>query len=507
MFRKVVLLTAFTAFVLSTGAVLADDPQIDRDKIKDARNSTVLINGEKVSHSTLAGNKDSTISFNGVGAGVIVDPRGYIITNYHVIEGIRKPQVRTYDGKEYIGQYISHDPTTDIALIKITPVNPLTPILIGDSSAIDILDRVVVAGHPYGLEYSVNSGEISGLPRELEVKSNLKYYNMIQISAAINPGNSGGPLFNIYGEMIGVNSALREGSNSIAFAIPVDFVMEVGAELFNQYTSQFCYHGIRFKEVDVNLIGTPNINVGDYKILAVDSIEPGSPAEEAELLPGDVLLVANDLKLDRKLDFQRALVDKKVNDTVKLVFDRKGTQYETDLVLASPKSRSSRNQTYIAEARPSSQVNHVGSQSVPTFRGTTSNDALVNEYVWNAFGLRVTPVSQEELNRRFTDGKKNPQYEFDGAVQIEEVRPGSVFDWLKMQKGDMLAGMLLTSKMEGWNIMRANDLKYLAERWSPEELGGNEVTVLVIRNQKLLKGILLVNRNDVTANAETTTRR
>ena len=481
-FRKAVFLTIalFVFWANIASAENIDAENIDTDRILDAFSSTVIINGDKVNTSAYGGGRESAISFNGVGAGVLIDPRGYIITNYHVIEGIKRIQVKTYDGQEYIGQPINHDLATDIALIKITPATPLPPIVIGDSSSLRILTRIVVTGHPFGYAYSANSGEISGLYREVPVKDNLKYANMIQISAAINPGNSGGPLLTPKGEMIGLNSALRQDANQIAFAIPVDFVMEVGAELLHQHTSQYCYHGIRFKEVDVSQIGTQNIHVEDYKILAVASIDPDSPADEAGLMPGDVLLEANNLHLDRKLDLQRSLIDKKENDVIHLVFDRNGTSYQTDLVLRNPKSR------------PNGRT-----------RQPVSQEETITTFVWNTFGLRVAPVTQEEFYRRSGDMKS--EYAFEGAVEVLDVKPGGMFASLKIQKGDMLAA-IITPK-DPWNITRVSDLEYLAKRWTPKEIGGNEVQVIVVRNRVFLQGTLPVTTSNLASSSQKLARK
>ncbi|MCL2623309.1 MAG: trypsin-like peptidase domain-containing protein [Planctomycetaceae bacterium] len=470
--------------------------EVDKDKIDDAINSTVIINGEKMNTSAYGGGKESAISFNGVGAGVLVDSRGYIITNYHVIEGIRNIQVKTYDGREYIGQSISYDLSTDIALVKITPDVPLVPIVIGDSSSLRILTRIVVAGHPFGYSFSALSGDISGLYRDVPVKENLKYNNMIQISAGINPGNSGGPLLTTNGEMIGLNSALRQEANQIAFAIPVDFVMEVGAELLHQHTSQYCYHGIRFKEFDVNLIGTRNAKVSDYKILAIASIDPESPAAAAGLLPGDILLEANNMQLDRKLDLQRSLIDKKEGDVIHLVFDRDGSPYQTELVLKSPKSRTNgRNHIAGTANRPAaaSQVQVASNQQSMSSRNPSQNEAVISDYVWNSFGLRVTPVTEEDFQRR--NAGMLSHYIFEGAVEVLDVKSDGLFASLKIQKGDMLAA-IITPK-DSWNITLVSDLKYLAERWTPEDMGGNKVKVVVVRNRQLLEGTLPVSKNSV----------
>jgi len=299
-----------------------DAAGINMTRIEAASDSTVMITRDEQFH---------------VAGGVIIDPRGFIVTNGFVIEGLDKILVKTHDGHEYIAINVGYDPNAEIALIKITPSKPLVPIRIGDSSRLRILDRIIVLGHPFGYSYSFSSGEIMGLDRKLSINENsIKYGNMIQISADINPGNAGGPLLTTGGEMIGLNTAVRR-EGRIAFALPSDYVMEVAAGLLDHYTSQSCRHGIHFKEVDVKLIGTPNIHVDDYKILVVASVDPDSPAQEAGLLAGDILRMSNNLPLDRKLDFYRTLVDKNDGDVIPLVFERNGSRLETNLSLKSPK--------------------------------------------------------------------------------------------------------------------------------------------------------------------------
>ncbi|MDR1493682.1 MAG: trypsin-like peptidase domain-containing protein [Planctomycetaceae bacterium] len=480
-----IIATLTILFITPVISLFADD--YNREKIYKARYGTVVIEGDKIDTSRGSGLKDYTISYNGVGAGIIIDPRGYIITNYHVIDGIRKIQVKTFDGAQYQGQYICHDPVTDIALIKITPNKPLEPIRIGDSSKVREMDLIAVIGHPFGYIYSVNRGDVSGVNREVLVTQSLKYTNLFQVTAAINPGNSGGPLLNTEGEMVGINSALRQGSMLIAFSIPGDFVMEVGAELVNQHTSQYCYHGIRFKKVDLNLIGTSAINIEDYKIVAINSVDSGSPAEEAGIQAGDIIISANDIPAERKLDFQRAFLELQEKNSVKIVFERSGRSYETEIKLRNPRSRN--NHITIASSstslvRTTNSINQpVANQ--PTKKNKT--EMILADYIWNTFGIRIQPVSQDELNRQ------NPRlvssYEFLGAVLITEIKNDCLFYRQGLRTNDYLAG-IVTAK-DQWNIMVPEDLKYIGEHWSPREMG-DVVQMLVVRDQKLHEGNLPV---------------
>jgi len=484
MLRKIPIVAILTALLaIPCASIFADD--YNCEKIVEAKQGTVVIEGDKVDNSRITGTKDYSISYNGVGAGVIVDSRGYIITNYHVIDGIRKILVKTSDKTQYVGQYISHDPVTDIALIKITPEKPLVPLSIGDSSKIQEFTPIAVIGHPFGYTYTIDAGRITGLERQVKVTNDLEYSNLIQISAAINPGNSGGPLLNTQGELIGINSALRQGSNLIAFTIPGDFVLEVGAELLNQYTSQYCYHGIRFKKININLIGTPAISKEDYKIAVVDSVDSGSPAEEAGIQNGDVLISANDILIERKLDFQRAFLELREKQSVKIVFERNGSRYETEMTLRSPRSRTG-NIMVASTISPTraSNMNQPVAKSQSTEKSKTEIVAAeYMEYIWNTFGIRVQRVSQSEFNR------KNPAlsspYQFEGAVYITDIKQNSIFYKEGLRQNDYLAALI--TKNDSWNITAPEDLVFIGKHWSPEEMG-NMVKMYVVRNQELLYG-------------------
>ncbi|MDR1384584.1 MAG: trypsin-like peptidase domain-containing protein [Planctomycetaceae bacterium] len=484
MLREIPIIATLTIlFTTPVISLFADD--YNREKIFEARYGTVVIEGDKIDTSRGLGLKDYTISYNGVGAGVIIDPRGYIVTNYHVIDGIRKIQVKTFDGTQYQGQYICHDPVTDIALIKIIPNKPLEPIRIGDSSKVREMDLIAVIGHPFGYVYSVNRGDVSGMNREVLVTQSLKYTNLFQVTAAINPGNSGGPLLNTEGEMVGINSALRQGSMLIAFSIPGDFVMEVGAELVNQHTSQYCYHGIRFKKVDLNLIGTSAINTDDYKVVTVHSVDPGSPAEEAGIQSGDILISANDIPVERKLDFQRAFLELREKNSAKVVFERNGNRYETEITLRNPRSRS--DNITIASATPG-RANHIN-QPVANQPTKKSKAEILADYIWNTFGIRIQSVSQNELNHQNPRLVSNSTYDFWGAVLITEIKEDCLLYQSGLRVNDYFAG-LITAK-DQWNIRVPEDLKYIGEHWTPNEMG-EVVQMLVVRNQEVLGGELKV---------------
>jgi len=175
----------------------------------------------------------------GSGSGSIIDTRGYVLTNYHVIEGAYKLFVNLADGSQYEATVVGTDPQNDLAVIKFEPkpgIN-LKPITLGSSKGLKVGQKVLAIGNPFGLERTLTQGIISGLGRPIQKDSRTVLQNMIQTDASINPGNSGGPLFNAQGQMIGINTMIYStsgGSVGIGFAIPVDTAVRIVPELIKE---------------------------------------------------------------------------------------------------------------------------------------------------------------------------------------------------------------------------------------------------------------------------------
>jgi serine protease Do len=180
---------------------------------RKARPSVVNIQGRKTirAEQVESSGGDPFRQVNGMGTGIIIDPRGYILTNYHVVENVEVIHVTLEDKREFIGRFVAHDPVSDLAIIRIDAGAPLPVIDMGISSDLMPGETVIAVGNAFGYEHSVTSGIISALHREVQVSATQKYRDLIQTDASINPGNSGGPLLNIDGEMIGVNVAVRVG--------------------------------------------------------------------------------------------------------------------------------------------------------------------------------------------------------------------------------------------------------------------------------------------------------
>ena len=170
-----------------------------------------------------------------MGTGVVIDPRGYVITNYHVVEDVDDIRVTLHNGETTSAELVAARVRKDLALIKVNTEQPLPTIPRGTSSDLMVGESVIAIGNAYGYVHTSTQGIISALHRDVPVNDTQDYHDLIQISAGINPGNSGGPLLNIDGEMIGVNVAVRVGAQQIAFAIPIDQVVEIVTEMIEEH--------------------------------------------------------------------------------------------------------------------------------------------------------------------------------------------------------------------------------------------------------------------------------
>ncbi len=157
---------------------------------------------------------------NGMGSGVLIDRRGYILTNHHVVDKVQGITVQLFDGTTMPGRLLQFDPAMDLAILKVDPPHPLAAVEMGTSSDLMIGETVITIGNAFGYENTVSVGIVSALHRDVTLSDDQVYRNLIQTDACINPGNSGGPLINIEGRLIGINVAVRAGAQGICFALP-----------------------------------------------------------------------------------------------------------------------------------------------------------------------------------------------------------------------------------------------------------------------------------------------
>src|SRR5262249_46915302 len=185
-----------------------------------------------------------TSRVNGMGTGIVIDPRGYIVTNHHVIEDVNLLRVRLSDGSTHNARVLARDPESDLALLKIDAGRPLPTLPLGTASDLMVGETVIAMGNAYGYEHTVTVGVVSAIKRDVTLNKEVSYKALIQTDASINPGNSGGPLLNINGELVGGNTAIRAGAHGIAFAIPVDSMLRVVADLLSIRKRNGTWHGL-----------------------------------------------------------------------------------------------------------------------------------------------------------------------------------------------------------------------------------------------------------------------
>jgi serine protease Do len=222
----------------------------------------------------------------GTGSGFIVDPAGVVVTNYHVVKGADQVEVRLKDGRQFIARDIKSDPLTDVAILRID-AKDLPALSWGDSAAMEIGDRVLAVGAPFGLTGSVTHGIVSGKGRALNLH---KYEDFVQTDAAINPGNSGGPLVNLDGQVVGVNSVIKSrsgGFQGVGLAISSNLARKVADALSKNGSVKRGYLGIRVGDLEPAVAERMGLKDGAGALVA--EVVPNSPAEKAGLKDGDVI--------------------------------------------------------------------------------------------------------------------------------------------------------------------------------------------------------------------------
>ncbi|MGE5843925.1 MAG: trypsin-like peptidase domain-containing protein, partial [Syntrophaceae bacterium] len=220
-----------------------------------------------------------------LGSGFIISKDGYIFTNNHVIEKADKIKVRLSTGKEYDATVKGRDPRTDLALIKITPDNSLPTVNLGDSDRLRVGDWVMAIGNPFGLDHTVTAGIVSAKGRVIGAGP---YDNFIQTDASINPGNSGGPLFNMAGEVVGINTAIVAQGQGIGFAIPVNMAKEILEDLKAKGKVTRGWLGVSVQDITEDL--AKSLKLQDRNGALVTEVFEGDPADKAGIKQGDIII-------------------------------------------------------------------------------------------------------------------------------------------------------------------------------------------------------------------------
>jgi serine protease Do len=444
------------------GAPQADPPKIGSlrnwnlrqtpivEVVKRVRDAVVNIHSERAvrpaASDELFSNNSPHSRVNGMGTGILIDPRGYIVTNQHVVEDVAVIRVRLADGTAASARLVARDSECDLALLKIDVDRPLPTLPLGTTRDLMVGETVVAIGNAYGYEHTVTVGVVSAVSRDVSLNKEVSYKALIQTDASINPGNSGGPLLNVYGELIGVNVAIRAGAQGIGFAIPVDTMIRVAGRMLASRAPQGSARsrlGLVVKD-EVQLV-SPGSDPGEtagLRSVVVDYLDPGSAAAHSGLERGDILLAAGDTHVSTSLDLERALFDRSPGERIALRYRHNGLERTTEVALES-----------------------------------------LGDPIWQKLGLRMRPVGSDAV-RIFpvagTDAARSNSPQFRGGLAVVEVRPGSPAQRSGVQRGDILVGL------DKYEMLSNDNVQYVLNQGETASL--QALKFYVLRNNQLQDG-------------------
>jgi serine protease Do len=328
-----------------------------------------------------------------LGSGFIIDKEGYILTNNHVVEKAEQIKVKLSDKKEYDAQVIGTDPKTDVALIKIKAAGSLPVVHLGDSDKLEVGEWVVAIGNPFGLEQTVTAGIISAKGRVIGAGP---YDDFLQTDASINPGNSGGPLFNLRGEVVGINTAIVAGGQGIGFAIPINMAKALLPQL-KKGKVVYGYLGVYIQDITPELAAA--FGLKEPKGVLVSDVTPDSPAKKAGISKGDVILEYDGKQVEDKGQLTKTVGRTPIGKKVKLIVLRDKEQKILWATIAEVSER----QATAAAPKPEET---------------------------DRWGIKVQDISPDMIAHLGLPS--------NAGVVIDEVEPGSPADDENLQPGDVI---------------------------------------------------------------------
>jgi serine protease Do len=365
----------------------------------------------------------------GAGSGVIISSDGYILTNNHVVEGAKEVDVTLNDRKEFKAQVIGRDPKTDLAIVKIDAGRSLPAANIGDSNALRVGDWVIAVGNPFGLNQTVTSGIVSAKGRVIGAGP---YDDFIQTDASINPGNSGGPLFNMSGEVVGINTAIIPEGQGIGFAIPINTAKPLIPQLEAKGEVTRGYLGVNIQTVTPELASA--LKLEDAKGALVADVVPGGPGEKAGIKRGDLIVAFDGNSVNDGHDLPALVASTPVDKKVSITVIRDGKEQEISARVAKLESGS----TKLADA------------------GSAGHGKL---------GIQVQDLDSQTARQLGVNE--------DRGVVVVGVQPGSPADRASIRQGDVIV------EVNRKAVKSANDLKSEIAK-VPD---GNSVLLLVKNEQ------------------------
>ena len=413
--------------------------------VRRVKDSVVNIHSER----TVRGNAEELFQLtpsqsrvNGMGTGIVIDPRGYIVTNHHVVEDVSSLRVRLSDGTVVVASVVARDAESDLAILKINVKRPLPVMPLGTAKDLQVAETVVAIGNAYGYDHTVTVGVISALGRDVNLNKVVRYRSLIQTDAAINPGNSGGPLINLNGELIGVNVAIRAGAQGIGFAIPVDsMIATVGQMMAKIRTSGDTGPvGLQLRD-DVP---------GQASERRVVVERADGAADKAGLRKGDVLMKVGDQVIGCSLDLERALLDRTAGQKLPVAIRRDGSDQYLTLQLEATAGR-----------------------TVGSLTSITRGDS--KDTVWRQLGCRLQTVENSaDISRAF------PQ--LHGGLKLTEVRPESAASRAGLKPGDILVGL------HQWEMTTLDNVLYVLNH--ADRVSFSPLRFFIIRAGQVHRGLM-----------------
>jgi len=326
-----------------------------------------------------------------LGSGFIISSDGYIFTNNHVVEKADKIRVKLSSGKEYDAEVKGKDPNTDIALIQIKPDKPLPVVALGNSDQLRVGEWVFAIGNPFGLDHTVTTGIVSAKGRMI---GSGPYDNFLQTDASINPGNSGGPLFNMSGEVVGINTAIVAHAQGIGFAIPINMAKEILDDLKSRGKVTRGWLGITVQDITEEIAA--NMKLKNQQGALVSQVLESEPGDRAGLKSGDIITRIDGKAIDSTRDLLNTVAGLKVGRTVQLQALRDGKEMNFSAI--------------VGERKDTLQASR---EAVPDTLGMTVQE--------------ITPEMARHLKRRTP-----------GGVMITKIRPGSPADEARLLVRDII---------------------------------------------------------------------
>jgi serine protease Do len=418
------------------------------EAVEKAQPSVVSITSEKKAASTsrwpFTPEESQRPRVSGMGTGVILDGRGYILTNHHVVDKVQGIEVHLSDGTSHPARVLQYDAVMDLAMLKVDAERPLAAIAIGNSQDLMVGESVITIGNAFGYENTVAVGIVSALKRNVTLSDEQVYRNLIQTDAAINPGNSGGPLINIDGELIGINVAVRAGAQGIGFALPIDEVKLAAADMMSTRRLRRTWHGLVAGET----------RTASNRAVVLAEVQGGSPAESAGFRVGDHVVQVGEFVVTTPLDIERGLLDVPAGRPTRVLVRRDGQEQALDL-----------------ELRP------LTAQSPPPARTATAGVDPA-ELVFRLLGLKTQPVSPEYV------AAASPQ--LHGGLFVREVSRGSLGERAQIQKGDILVGMNVGARH--WETLTADNVLFVLRQ--PEVPQSQKLSFYIVRRNVIHQGTM-----------------